>query len=107
MLSAGGAGECDPEKLIKEEADAAAEGRAVLGVEVRLVQGDKAKDPSSVAAQHGGAEDAVLEKLLWQTEEKDEAAGVGVEAVQAGDERVAHNVRRKLVNMVSLHQGIS
>ena len=44
---------------------------------------------------------------MWQTEEEDEAAGVAVKAVQTGDERVAHDVRRKLVNMVSLHQGIS
>ena len=94
-------------KMIEEEADAAAEGRAMLGVEVRLVQRDEAKEPSHVATQHGGAEDVILGKLLWQAEEEDEAAGDGVEGVQAGDKRVAHDVRRKLANMVSLHRGIS
>ena len=53
----GGAGEDDPDKLIEEEADAAAEGRAVLGVEVCLVQGNEAKDPivrGNAAWRRGG-----------------------------------------------------
>ena len=107
MLTAGGAGEDDPEELVKEEVHAPAEGRSVLGVEVRLVQRNQAKDPSPVAMQYGGTKNAVHGKLLWRAKEKDDAAGVPLEAVQAGDKRLPHNVCRKLVNMVGFHQGIS
>ena len=100
MCAAGGAGKDDPEELVEEATDAAAESRAVLGKEMRLVQRDKAKDSSIMAAKHSGAEDVVLDELLRRAEEEDEAAGVPVDAVQAGDERLLHDSRRKLINMV-------
>ena len=68
MLRAGGAGEDEPEELVEEEANALAEGRAVVGVEVRLVQRDRAKDPSSVVTQYGGTEDSVRGELLRRAE---------------------------------------
>ena len=45
MLMIGSAGEDNQEELVKEEADAVAEGRVVLGAKMRLVQGNQAKDP--------------------------------------------------------------
>ena len=107
VLTAGGAGEDDPEELAEEEADVPAEGCAVLGVEVRLVQRDQAKDPSPVATQYGSTDDAVHGELLRRAEEEDNAAGVPLEAVQAGDKRLPHDVRRKLINMMGFRQGIS
>ena len=64
MLTTGSEGEDNPEELVKEEADAAAEGRAVLSVEVGLIQCDQAKDLPPVATQYGGTEDAVHGELL-------------------------------------------
>ena len=48
MLKAGSAGEDNPEELVEEYADAAAEGRAMACVKVRLIQGNQAKDTSPV-----------------------------------------------------------
>ena len=106
MLTAGSAGEDNPEELVKEEADAAAEGRAVLSVELGLIQCDQAKDHPLVATQYGGTEAAVHGELLQRVEEEDDAAGVCLEAVQAGDKRLPHDVRRKLINMMGFRQGI-
>ena len=106
MLKIRSAGEDNPEELVKEEADAPTEGRAVLSVEVRLIQRNQAKDPPPMATQYDGTEDAVRGELLWRAEEKDDTAGVPLEAVQAGDKRIPHNVHQKLVNVMGFHQGI-
>ena len=51
MVTTGSAGEDNPEELVKEEVDAAVEGRVVLNVEVGLIQCDKTKDPPTVVMQ--------------------------------------------------------
>ena len=100
MLTAGSAREDNPEELFKEEAGASAEGHTVVGVDMRLIQRDQSKDSSPVATNQGGAETAVHCELLHRSEEGDETAGVALETVQAGDERLPHDVRRELFNVV-------
>ena len=67
----------NPEELVEEEADAPAEGRVVLSVDVGLVQRDQAKDlhpwQRSIATRRMSF---MVGSFLRRAEEEDDAAGV-------------------------------
>ena len=89
-----------------KHSDAGAEGASVRGVEVCLVNYNKAKGATDVCSKKAARRSPFFCEILWRAQQKHDAGRVAANIVDARNERLLHRGGQEIVHMVRFDRAV-